>query len=63
MNSSDRCDRCAAQAYVRVELKAGELLFCGHHFAANELALVSAGALVMNDEREILLVKSSHVVG
>lgn len=28
----DRCDRCGAQAYVRVELAAGgELLFCAHH--------------------------------
>lgn len=28
----DRCDRCGAQAYVRVELASGgELLFCAHH--------------------------------
>lgn len=28
----DRCDRCGAQAYVRVELMSGgELLFCAHH--------------------------------
>lgn len=28
----DRCDRCGAQAYVRVTLPAGnELLFCAHH--------------------------------
>lgn len=28
----DRCDRCGAQAYLRVELSSGgELLFCGHH--------------------------------
>lgn len=28
----DRCDRCGAQAYVRVELATGgELLFCAHH--------------------------------
>ena len=28
----DRCDRCGAQAYVRVELtNGGELLFCAHH--------------------------------
>ncbi len=30
--ASDRCDRCGAQAYVRVTLTSGgELLFCGHH--------------------------------
>jgi hypothetical protein len=28
----DRCDRCGARAYVRVELPSGgELLFCAHH--------------------------------
>jgi hypothetical protein len=27
-----RCDRCGAQAYLRVELAGGgELLFCAHH--------------------------------
>jgi hypothetical protein len=34
LTQSDRCDRCGAQAYVRVVLTAGgELLFCSHHFA------------------------------
>jgi hypothetical protein len=29
---ADRCDRCGAQAYLRVELQSGgELLFCAHH--------------------------------
>jgi hypothetical protein len=28
----DRCDRCGAQAYIRVVLgSGGELLFCAHH--------------------------------
>ena len=27
----DVCDSCGAQAYVRVTLAFGELLFCGHH--------------------------------
>jgi len=28
----DRCDRCGAQAYVRVQLiSGGELMFCAHH--------------------------------
>lgn len=32
LNTADRCDRCGAQAYVRVTLPGGsELLFCGHH--------------------------------
>ena len=33
LDSTDRCDRCGAQAYVRVALiNGGELLFCGHHW-------------------------------
>ena len=41
----DRCDRCGAQAYVRVELiSGGELLFCAHHARehAEKLELVAA---------------------
>src|ERR1700709_586715 len=32
LTAVDRCDRCGAQAYVRVSMQAGgELLFCAHH--------------------------------
>lgn len=32
LTAVDRCDRCGAQAYLRVHLRAGgELLFCAHH--------------------------------
>ncbi len=32
LTAEDRCDRCGAQAYLRVELESGgELLFCAHH--------------------------------
>ena len=31
LTAVDRCDRCGAQAYVRVVLPVGELLFCAHH--------------------------------
>lgn len=32
LTAADRCDRCGAQAYVRVTLMSGgELLFCAHH--------------------------------
>jgi len=32
LTAADRCDRCGAQAYVRVTMQAGgELLFCAHH--------------------------------
>ena len=35
LTAADRCDRCGAQAYVRVVLGAGELLFCAHHARAH----------------------------
>jgi hypothetical protein len=31
LSRADRCDRCGAAAQVRVEMTAGELLFCQHH--------------------------------
>ena len=40
LSAMDRCDRCGAQAYVRVVLNAGgELLFCAHHFREHESRL------------------------
>jgi len=32
LDATDRCDRCLAQAYVKVIGKNGELLFCSHHY-------------------------------
>lgn len=34
LDATDRCDRCAAQAYVKVIGRTGELLFCSHHYNA-----------------------------
>ena len=37
LSAEDRCDRCGAQAYLRVELHTGgELLFCAHHAREHE---------------------------
>lgn len=36
LTAADRCDRCGAQAYVRVVLSSGDLMFCGHHAKAYE---------------------------
>lgn len=36
LTAADRCDRCGAQAFVRVVLSSGDLLFCGHHAKAYE---------------------------
>ncbi|MEA5118358.1 MAG: hypothetical protein VB036_12155 [Propionicimonas sp.] len=40
LTAADRCDRCGAQAYVRVTLSSGgELLFCGHPGRAHSAKL------------------------
>jgi hypothetical protein len=36
LTAFDRCDRCNAQAFVRVVLANGDLTFCGHHAKAFE---------------------------
>lgn len=54
LNSTHRCDRCGAQAYLRVFLKSGnDLLFCGNHFKRYEAAMapVMRGKI---DERDRL---------
>lgn len=32
LDATDRCDRCQAQAYVKIIGQLGELLFCAHHY-------------------------------
>jgi hypothetical protein len=54
LTAMDVCDRCSAQAYVRVILPAGgELLFCAHHSRQHADALAKAGAEIQ-DETERL---------
>ena len=37
LKAADRCDRCGAQAYIRLVLAGGgDLLFCGHHGRRHE---------------------------
>ncbi len=46
----DRCDRCGAQAYVRVELASGgELLFCAHHAREHAVKLQQVAASIHDD--------------
>ena len=50
LTTLDRCDRCGAQAYLRVELAGGrELLFCGHHSRKHEEQVRSI-AVSVHDE-------------
>lgn len=54
LTALDRCDRCGAQAYVRVTLgSGGELLFCAHHGKKYEDGLKSV-AVGIHDETEKL---------
>ena len=49
LTAQDRCDACGAQAYVRVELSAGPLLFCAHHALKHADALAQV-ATSIHDE-------------
>ncbi len=52
--SADRCDRCGAQAFIRVTLVAGgELLFCAHHGRAHEAKLREVSS-TFQDETDLL---------
>lgn len=56
LSALDRCDVCAAQAYVRVELATGELLFCSHH-ANEQRSKLEPIAKSWHDETDRLLVR------
>jgi hypothetical protein len=51
----DLCDRCGAQAYVRVLLSgAGELLFCAHHSRQHAEALARVKAEIQDETGRLL---------
>jgi hypothetical protein len=44
LTAADRCDRCGAQAFIRVVLPSGQdLLFCAHHGRQHEERLRALG--------------------
>ena len=54
LTALDLCDRCGAQAYVRVVLPdSGELLFCAHHGRQHADALARV-AVEIQDETDRL---------
>ncbi len=54
LSAADRCDRCGAQAYLKVELlSGGELHFCAHHAREHGDALRAVAANVV-DETHLL---------
>ena len=54
LGPKDRCDSCSAEALVWVNGVAGELLFCGHHYAKHEEKLKDYAFEVI-DERDKLI--------
>ena len=56
LTAADRCDRCSAQAYVRVTLESGQSLdFCGHHYTLSSLGLLLSPVADVHDQRDDLL--------
>jgi hypothetical protein len=60
LNANDRCDRCSAQAYVKVKGSTGDLMFCGHHYDKimndpDAYIKMMAFMLEVVDERERLI--------
>ncbi|MDN5744386.1 MAG: hypothetical protein L0H31_04615 [Nocardioidaceae bacterium] len=54
LTAEDRCDRCGAQAYLRVELSSGgELLFCAHHAREHGDALRAVAANVQDETHRL----------
>jgi hypothetical protein len=50
LTALDLCDRCGAQAYVRVVLSAGgELLFCAHHGRQHSEALARIATEIQDE--------------
>jgi len=50
LKATDRCDRCGAQAYVRVMLPGRrELLFCGHHNREHASALAKIAVEILDE--------------
>ena len=50
LTATDRCDRCGAQAYVRVTLSSGsDLMFCAHHAREYEPRLKQVAANIQDE--------------
>ena len=54
LSAADRCDRCGAQAYLRVKLQSGgELLFCAHHAREHGDKLKEIAANVVDETHKL----------
>jgi hypothetical protein len=64
LSPHDRCDRCSAEALVKVTGISGELLFCGHHYNkvmdnAEGYKKMMSFAINILDERDKLIENKS----
>jgi hypothetical protein len=54
LSAADRCDRCGAQAYLRVALHTGgELNFCAHHAREHGDRLRAIATVVVDDTHKL----------
>ncbi|WP_368502478.1 hypothetical protein [Actinomyces sp.] len=53
LTTADRCDACGAQAYLRVVLASGELLFCAHHGRAHRGALEQQSLFIQDESAQL----------
>ena len=54
LTAEDRCDRCGAQAYLRVELASGlDLLFCAHHAREHDSKLREVATTVVDETHKL----------
>ena len=54
LSALDVCDRCGAQAYVRVLLAhSGELLFCAHHGRLHAAALAKVAVDIQDESNRL----------
>jgi hypothetical protein len=61
LTAADRCDRCGAQAYVRVILASGlELIFCAHHGREYDAKLRALDAQISDQSARLHERSSQH---
>lgn len=54
LTAKDRCDRCGAQAYMRVEISEDQvLLFCAHHAREHGPVLKEKGYAVQDETHRL----------
>jgi hypothetical protein len=58
---SDRCDSCGSQAFVWVNGVAGDLYFCGHHFAKFEDGLKKYAFEIIDERNKLIKVPAKEV--